>query len=514
MSTSNKVGLYLDLINVDAMFEASDNPRVLQKISHETTKFKDLLFTTIDRSNPLIDNRPTCDCRATVADYGTEEVCEYCGSKVIPQTERSVTPNLFLGRPYQVESFVSPYVYSALRFAFDIGYSKNRYNAFTTLLSNSSSTNPVHKIIMNRMPAELLGYNNAVSDLPTFVITLADIILDLLYPKEKGIVSKEITKSLKNKTHLTEELLQAKELAHTIRKWDLPYKSHYLPVRNKILLTIEEGVFSNVSETTDKYGETIVHLNNMPFDESKMTLSQKARYRPEAGMVKFYEMYSDLRSIWYKEEGSKGGLMRTETITARSASVLRSVQSQIVDPHAAEEIHLPYSQSIVIFYAHLVHWYRDKYKWSAEKIMTHLETYTREYNEELWEAMNEILAVVTEMGGLAYALRYPSIYRTSGLSSYMTKIKKDPNDRTLGVSAPSLPANNGDFDGDEITVRIVMVANVAKVMKRLRLREAALDVSKEGEFAHIVAISQPTGMNWGNYLRGVDTPCKSIRNDG
>ena len=60
------------------------------------------------------------------------------------------------------------------------------------------------------------------------------------------------------------------------------------------------------------------------------------------------------------------------------------------------------------------------------------------------------------------------------------------------------------FDGDSITVRIILVKKVADAFKRLRLRTAALDLTKEGEFSHIVAIPQPTAQAWANYLRGID----------
>lgn len=63
---------------------------------------------------------------------------------------------------------------------------------------------------------------------------------------------------------------------------------------------------------------------------------------------------------------------------------------------------------------------------------------------------------------------------------------------------------NVTFDGDQITVRIILVKVVAEAMKDLSVRTAALDITQEGKFSHIVAVNQPTIMCWANYLRGID----------
>lgn len=60
------------------------------------------------------------------------------------------------------------------------------------------------------------------------------------------------------------------------------------------------------------------------------------------------------------------------------------------------------------------------------------------------------------------------------------------------------------FDGDQITVRIVLIKRVAQAMRRLNIKEAALDISKEGKYSHAVNIPQPTIQAWGNYLRAID----------
>lgn len=441
---SGAVALYLDMRSIDASFEASKTPRILQDLSKGRSSLKDILFTTVDRSSPLIANQPECECGVTKSKHGTDEICPVCLSTVAPPTERSVTPSLFVETPTGIDAFLYPYVYYSLSNAFDIGKNKSPYNAFATLLGGRSSTNPAHKIILNRMPAHLIGYNNAIADLPEFIDNLCDIILDLLYPKDRGVVPKEVTNALKDKSALSEELFQARELALALRSYDIPYKSQVIPVRSKLLMTLEEGTYSKTSKTTDLYASAIVYLNNMPHHSRPMTDSDKANYRPDTRIVRFYEKYTEFRNTWYREEGAKGGAMRTDTVTSRSALVLRSVQSQIVEQHHAEEVHLPYSQSIVVFQAHIVAWYKRKYKWSSTKILEHIAKYTREYNEELWQAMDDIVQALNAQGGIAYSIRYPSIYRTSGQAQLITRIKKDPADRTLGVSSQSLAGNNGD----------------------------------------------------------------------
>lgn len=439
------VGLYLDVKDIDAIYAAGKNPRILQRISKGMGSLKDLLFTTIDKGNPLIDNKASCECGATTVDHGNDEVCDICLSTVMPITERSVTPSLYMTTPYKINHFVYPYIYQSLRHAFDIGVTKHPYNPFVALLGGRTPTNPMHKVIKNRMPNDLLGYNNAVADLPRFINSLVDIIFDLIAPKERGVISKEITSSHRDRKRLTSALYEARELAQAISKYDLPYKSKVLPVRSKLLMTLEEGTYSTTSQTTDQYARAIVCLNDQPIEASDLDPRARKNYRPEARIIRFYELHSEFRSQWYKDEGSKGGAMRTDSITARSGLVLRSVQAQNCDPHHSEDIGLPYSQSIIVFQAHLVHWFKKKKRWSSNKCIQFLEDNLRVHNHELWEAMNTIVREISAEGGLSYAIRYPSIYRTSGLTSKMSFVKKDPNDRTLSVSSSSLPANSGDL---------------------------------------------------------------------
>lgn len=501
---NDKVALYLDLINIDAVYAASKNKRILQDIAPNIGNLKDILFTTVDRGNSLIDNRPTCECGVTTVDHGNDEICPFCLTDVKPITERSVTPSLFMGTPYQIESFLYPYIYQSLREAFNIGVKKMPYNPMVALMGRQNPTNPIHKVVLNRMPADLIGYNNIVRDLPRFILTLVDIIFDIIAPKERGVVPKELTEAHQKTRGLLPELYHAKELAELIKHYDLPYKSSVLPVRSKLLMTLEEGTHSKTSQTTDLYARAVVYLNNMPYDESKMTTRAKANYRPESQITKFYEKYVEFRAAWYKEEGSKGGAMRTDAITARSGLVIRSVQTQNCGPHRSEDIVLPYSQAIVAFQPWIVKWFWDNKKWGTDKTIQYIEQHLRHYDELLWSVADGVVKELARCGAIAYAIRYPSIYRTSGLCSDMVGVKKDPLDRTLSMSSTAQPAMNGDYDGDEITVRFVVVKKAADSFNTLRVRAAALQLDNEGKFSHIVGIPQPTAACWGNYLRGID----------
>lgn len=444
IESEENVGLYLDVMDVDSFYESQPNARILQDISEGMSSLKDLLFTTVDRGDALFDNRPTCECGATKATHGANEVCPICLSTIEPMTDRSVLPSLFMATPYQINYYIYPYIYQSLRTAFDIGRGKNQYNPFVALMGRQGSANPIHKVVLNRMPKELIGYNKIVERLPEFVETLVDILFDIVQPKERGVIAKQITAAHKESRNIVPGLYQARELARAITHFNLPYRSSVLPVRSKLLMTLEEGTFSTTSQTTDMYAKAIVYLNNQPYKESMLTPRQKANYRPENSITKFYERYVEFRSLWYKEEGGKGGALRTDPITARSGLVMRSVQSQNCDPHKSNQVGLPYSQSIVVFLAHIVSWYKTNKKWSSDKTIQFVEENLRVYNEELHSVVNSIVQEVTRQGGIAYAIRYPSIYRTSGLASEMAFVKKDPNDRTLSSPASAQPAYNGD----------------------------------------------------------------------
>lgn len=443
----SEVGLYLDVKDIDSMFESTQHPRILQNILADGQQLKDILFTTIDRGDSLIVNKPTCECGCTTLVHGTKEICDFCGTEVLPTTERSVTPSLFVAKPYLIDGFLYPYIYQACRYAFNIGTATNPYNPFTCIMGNRNSPNPIHKIILNRMPKDLRGYNNAIKDFPRFLRELANNVLEVVNPQERGVISSEVTKAHKERRGIMGEINQALILARTIEEHDLPYMSNVLPVRSKLLMTLEEGTYSTTSQTTDMYAGAIVYLAGMPYDPSKLSPREKAQYKPETKIVSFFEKYSDMRETFYREEGKKGGGLRTDTIASRSALVLRSVQAQNCEPHKSDTFKLPYSQSIIVFKAHIIRYYRKIRQWSARKTLSFLEDNLRKYNDDLWNVMNGILKKIREEGGICYSLRYPSIYRWSGQQGEMTEIKKDPNDRTLQVPASYLAGSNGDKKG-------------------------------------------------------------------
>ncbi len=509
------VGLYLDVVDINAVYSANKNPRILQDISKNLPSLKDVLFTTIDKANPLIDNKPSCDCGVTTITQSEDDTCPICFSTIMPVTDRSITPSVYMGTPWKVNDILYPYVYHSLRVAFKIGIARYPYNPFVALLGKTTPDSPLHKVILNRMPKELIGYNNAVGDLPNFIITLANIVISIIAPKERGIIPPAITQAhSKNVKAMLPELYDAIRFAEAIKAFNLPYKAKVLPVRSKLLMTLEEGTYSSTSTSTDLYAKAIVFLNNMPYDQSLLTARERSNYRPDQAMVKFHERYFDFRHLWYSEEGRKCGGMRTDTITSRSGMVLRSVQTQICEPHRSDDIWFPYSSSIILYQVWLVRWYKVKYKWSSDKIIQHLEKYLRKYDKELHDALQAIASELDELGAVAYAVRYPSIYRTSGLTKAVTRIKCDPNDNTVGLSATAQPACNGDYDGDQLTVVLVVIKKVALAYKRLRVRTVALDIANEGKMADYVQLPNPVQMCWGNYLRGIDVPNSPLIGNG
>ena len=194
---------------------------------------------------------------------------------------------------------------------------------------------------------------------------------------------------------------------------------------------------------------------------------------------------------------NKHGLIRQHITSTRSHFTARAVITSISGPHDYDEIHIPWSLSCSLFREHILNRLYARgfsYKEAINFIMFHIKI----YNPILNEIFNEILSS-TPIGIKCLFNRNPSLHRGSIQTVRITKIKTDIDDNTIGVSFLICKNFNGDFDGDELNLTLVLTEKVYKNLDNFEPHHNVLSLNGTNEFSNSIMFPKTvvsTLSNW------------------
>jgi len=149
--------------------------------------------------------------------------------------------------------------------------------------------------------------------------------------------------------------------------------------------------------------------------------------------------------------GGKGGVAKGYLLGLRGAFTLRCVTSTLQWSHHIDEIHLPWGAAIVTFRPHLINILSKKgFTWTQIDRM--LIGSIHVFNQHISNAFDEMLASKGYIS--AVIMRNPAQSNYGTISLKCTRIKRNPDDTTISLSALIMVVMNMDVDGDEGNVTI------------------------------------------------------------
>lgn len=405
------MAISLELVNADEIFhQLPTSPIIINDVLSTSEKEREDLNNLIYSryGSEHLTNLPSCNCGegiGIVGEYNIGVYCPNCRSTVKPPIDKEINSILWMRAPAGVQKFINPIVWTMLSKRF----TTSKYNIMQWLCDSGYSPDAkVPREIEDLQDAGIIrGYNNFVANF--------DPIMEFLFSLKK----------INNKVKGTTDHLQ--ELIKTQRNCVF---SKYIPLPNKALLIIEE---INVGTYVDPIAMGAINaiMTIASIDAIGNTFTVKVKEnRTIKTLVKLAEFNNE---YVHSGLGGKPGIYRRNVYGTSFNFSFRTVISSITDPHRYDEVYIPWAVAITVFRYHLINRLK-KLGFTLNKSIAYLNAHAFKYDELLSSIFDDFLAAADGKGIPVTLGRNPSLSRSSLISVFITKIKRDPKIMATSIS--------------------------------------------------------------------------------
>lgn len=447
---------------------------------------------------------PSCICGSKQGRYNVGLLCNSCGSQVTEPIGDDLPSYLWLKRPRDVEPLINPFMLMQLRKVYE--KDSGKFDIFAWMMdplykTKSTSLGVMQIIsILERDPIiSNRGYNNFVRNwnyIYEFLVNNNQLLKPTTLKKgskpSEGDYGRGIP--LLSPSFVLEEVAMAQHQGVLF--------SEYVPLLNKSLIVVEK---SSMASYIDPYvAEMISGTRLLIGIDCPGTLNYNLQARARENRVaKFLLTYADFHKNYASgTAGGKQGFLRRLLMGTRLDYTFRAVITSITRPHKYNTIEVPWTVAIVAFEQHLTNKLLKR-GWSPPQIKQYLNRYTHEFSPLINELFDELTAETPGGHGFECLMnRNPTMHRGS-LQKCLAIIKRDPRDKTLGISELLVVPFNADFDGDQHNVTLFLDEYTANGF-RYMVPEANIYNANSLEPGNMTHLPEPVGMNIANWLSAED----------
>tara|TARA_B100000929_G_scaffold185186_2_gene146619 strand:- start:71 stop:1384 length:1314 start_codon:yes stop_codon:yes gene_type:complete len=437
------MGVHLRLVNHDELFRKATNVPIivnqfdLQSQAH-MEQLNELIYTTYNDDS--LEIQPRCECGQVSGEFNVGVVCDNCGVPCLSVTERPLESSLWIASPQGVDRLINPEVWIIL--------SKRLMDGGVSVLE--WLTNPYMVVPPEKEPLSIkkLKEKGVPRGLNNFVRHF-DEIMDLL-------INGKIIKNGK--------LEERQELMVFLKENRAALFCQHLPIPSKLAFITEKTPMGTYADPT--MGPAVEAIRTISSIENSITPITQAKRESRAvkAIMQLAEYYE---TFFSKSLGPKPGWFRKHIYGSRVHFSFRAVISSISEPHDYEEVHLPWSMSVMFFKVHLISKLLKpsptmlgsgliQRGMTPNEALRYLHQHTLKYDPLLDEIFQELISESPYKGVPILLQRNPSLTRGSIQQLFVTKIKTDPKVNTIGLSVLILSAFNADFDGSMVAVAKVL----------------------------------------------------------
>lgn len=409
------MSVYQQLVNFDEVFNTlSTTPIIINDMIDTSEEDKEKIRSHIymKYNNDMLSSLPSCECGNITGAMNVGLLCSNCNSHVQTPLEQDIEPILWMRSPRGVAKLINPAVWLMLSDRF----TQSGFDILQWLCDVSYRPNVKTPEVASYIEQQGLrrGYNFFVEN---FFNTI-DFLFNL--------------KAFKRKNNALRDLLFANQ--------DRIF-SNYIPLPNKAILVIEENA-SNTYVDPIVIGAVDAIQTISSVDSAQSQLSVKVK---ENRTVKTIAKLAEFYDVFCRDSlAQKGGVFRKHIFGTRSHFSFRAVISSITDVHDYEEIHIPWSIGVSVFRLHLVN-KLGKQGMSAHEATRYLNVHASRYCERLNQLFLELIAEVPNKKGIPVMVqRNPSLMRGSAQLCFITKVKIEVDDPTVGISILITKGFNAD----------------------------------------------------------------------
>lgn len=468
----------LELQNFDDVYHRLQTDKILiNKVDIFNLENKELLDNIImmNYSEDNLSIIPSCKCGNLKGEYYVGDVCDQCNTTVINGVDDAVSFLLWSQRPEGVERFISPIITMILLARYKITKPKVSLIEYLMLpnLKFDRKQQRGNMQLLEKLDFLIAqhgitrGYNSFVKN---FFVILE--ILETHFMKKPKLGDPDFLGFMRdNKDAIFSE---------------------FYPYPNRIIFATESnelGRFIDKSLLTPI--NVIRRLTGIDLYTRRTGDRQNRVARSMIDMAEFYEGYLH-NAVFIKP-----GLIRQQTIAARSPFTCRAVIVSVPGTHRHNEVHLCWSIACSLlrpFILPLLYARGYNYKQAINFLIYH----NKIYSPVLDEIFQEIIAD-SGTGLKALFNRNPSLHRGSIQAVEITKIKTNPADTTISMSDRIGPAFNSDHDGDEMTLYLLVTKKMVSAANKLEPYRNILSLSGPNEMSANIKLPKTiisTIANW------------------
>lgn len=243
-----------------------------------------------------------------------------------------------------------------------------------------------------------------------------------------------------------------------------------------ILFNSLHAIINKEGSVTDKkryVDSTVRHVFQAASDLSQIshridmnTISDRAF---NSGIFRVYQnMMSYYADIQVKHLSGKTGLPRKHLFGARHHFSARALISPIAGEHCLDEIHLSWECSVNLFRPHIIGRLMHEFGMTPRDAFMKHHAALQTFDPDIYALLNRFIKESPHERGIPVLVcRNPSVSYLSVQLMYLSVVKSDPSDKTMGISARNLSGFNGDYDGDEMNLQLILEMDAVKYFKPL-----------------------------------------------
>lgn len=448
----------------------------LKNITEEEKKAVDRLISSQFESD-LLSNEPSCECGEIKGGFNIGVFCHNCRTTVQEMYEKDLVPIVWMRSPNGVEKLISPLLLIMLTDEFVA----EGFNLIEWLINTKYSPN------VNKPPevdqlleaGVLRGYNNFVQNFDQYIEILFSLRRFRAKKGEEGDL-------------LTLIKLQKDKLF-----------SNFIPLVNKSLLVIENtevGIWvdASVVDAVDAI-RTITGIDT-PYCTFSVREKENRTARTLLMLSEYYV------SVIHEQLSPKAGLFRKNIYGGRNNFSMRCVISSLTDPHAYDELELPWAPTIAMLKLHLINKMlnSDKYNFTPNSATARMYQATYEYDPLIDELMQELINESQGSHLTVMLNRNPSLTRGSVQSFKIWKIKKNPADFTIGLPIITVKKFNADFDGDALNLVLSIDNETTKGLENLAPHKNIYDLNNPRSLSSAASLPKTISSTIANWYTKVD----------
>lgn len=427
------------------------------------------LLTIYD--SDAISTVPSCDCGNFKSRYLLGQICSECGT-ICKDPFQKTDPLLWMKTLNNSIPFINPMFWLMVRVLI------HRKHDYLRYLSDPKYNPPV------KLPVHIAGLKEELNNVRTYTNTINNI----------GTILKYLRNHAKYKEQDKQDSINQMLYIWENHREDL--FSQYLPIVNKqlfVMTNTNKGKFTNLA-IADVIDAVMLWIKTCSIDN---ITNKKGEVITASVVSKLANLYKEYLKKYVA--GKPGGL-RKHIYGGRSHFTFRCVITSIPGPHKHNVVKAPWSVGVSAFRPHLLNKLMKRgftYKKASQLLFKSVKL----YNKLIDELLNELVKDSPYPEGIPVLVgRNPSLLQSSIMQLYIGEFKTDTNDLTLSLSQLVVKFPNGDYDGDELNVTILLDNMLADLTKTLAPFYNIPDMSKPNAIAGELTLLSPANSLLGNYI--------------